>query len=384
MKKLHFNRLGVKLSLAFLGVAVVAVALVAYLMNNFTSQQFLSYLGHSQAMQQMMGAGGMMGGSMGDMLAPFGTAEQDFLEAINRSLWLAGLIAGAAAVLIGVIITRQIVAPLQRLTRAAQRIATGDLSQRVPVESRDETGELAASFNTMTEALSKNEELRRHMVADIAHELRTPLTVLQGNLEAMRDGVINPTSQQLDSLHHEAQSLSRLVDDLGTLSLAEAGQLKLHVEAVDVNGIIRRVATGMENQAQQGRVSLEVSLSDSLPHAMADADRVAQVLRNLLSNALRHTPEGGSIRISAQPSPQSGKDLLVSVADTGQGIPAPDLPYIFERFYRVDRSRTRSTGGAGIGLTIVKQLVEAHGGRVWVESETGKGSKFFFTLLVAI
>ena len=383
MKKLHFNRLGVKLSMAFLGVAVVAVALVAYLMNTFTSQQFLSYLGHSQAMQQMMGAGGIMGGSMGDMMAPFGTAEQDFLEAINRSLWLTGLIAGAAAVLIGVIITRQIVAPLQRLTRAAQQIATGDLSQRVPVESKDETGELAASFNTMTEALAQNEELRRHMVADIAHELRTPLTVLQGNLEAMRDGVIKPTSQQLDSLHHEAQSLSRLVDDLGTLSLAEAGQLKLHLEAVDVSGIIRRVATGMENQAQQGRVSMEVSLPDSLPHAMADADRVAQVLRNLLSNALRHTPAGGSIRVSAQPSPQSVKDLLVSVADTGQGIPAQELPLIFERFYRVDRSRARSTGGAGIGLTIVKQLVEAHGGRVWVESEMGKGSKFYFTLPVA-
>lgn len=382
MVNFKLNRLGIKLSLAFFGVAVVAVALVAYLMNNFTSNQFLSYLGHSQAMQQMMGSGGMMGGGLGGMMAPFGRAEQEFLEAINRSLWLAGLIAGAAAVLIGLVITRQIVSPLQRLTSAAHRIAAGDLSQRVSVESKDETGELAASFNTMAEALSKNEELRRNMVADIAHELRTPLAVLQGNLEAMRDGVISPTSQQLDSLHHEAQSLSRLVDDLGTLSLVEAGQLKLRLEAAGISEIIRRVSTGMEAQAKQSGISLEVSLADNLPIAMADTDRIAQVLRNLLSNALRHTPAGGSIRVTAQPSPQSGKDILVSVADTGQGIPAQDLPYIFERFYRVDRSRTRSTGGAGIGLTIVKQLVEAHGGRVWVESTPGKGSAFFFTLPV--
>lgn len=380
MKNLQLNRLGVKLSLAFLGVAVVAVALVAYLMNNFTSQEFIGYLGMQQMMQQMMGPGGMMGGGIGSMMNPLGTAEQDFLKAINRSLWLAGLIAGAAAVAIGLIITRQIVAPLQRLTRAAHRIAAGDLSQRVPVESKDETGELAASFNTMAEALSKNEDLRRNMVADIAHELRTPLAVLQGNLEAMRDGVIKPTSEHLDSLHHEAQSLSRLVDDLGTLSLVEAGQLKLRLEPGNIGEVIRRVVSGMENRAQQSGIALSASVPDSLRGVAMDADRIAQVLRNLLGNALRHTPAGGSIIVTAQPSLQSSKEILVSVADTGQGIPPQDLPYIFERFYRVDRSRSRSTGGAGIGLTIVKQLVEAHGGRVWAESTPGKGSTFFFTL----
>lgn len=380
MTRFRLNRLGVKLSIAFVVVAVVAVALVAYLMNNFTSSQFLSYLGHSQGMQQMMGPGGMMGKGGGGMMARMGAAENEFLAAINRSLWLAGLIAGGAALVIGLIITRQIVAPLRRLTHAAQRIAAGDLKQRVPVESGDEAGELAISFNTMAEALARNEDLRRNMVADIAHELRTPLTILQGNLEAMRDGIISPTPPQLDSLHHEAQSLSRLVDDLGTLSLADAGQLKLRLEATDMVDVIHRVAQGIEPQAKQGGISIMISLPDSLTRAMVDTDRIAQVLRNLLSNALRHTPPGGTIRVAAQPSPQSSKDILISVADTGQGISPQDLPHIFERFYQADRSRNRSTGGAGIGLTVVRQLVEAHSGRVWVESTPGKGSTFYFTV----
>lgn len=380
MAGLGISRLGVKLSLAFLGVAAVAVALVAYLMNTFTSHEFVGYLTHTQAMQQMMqqmmGSGGMMRG----MIFPQGSAEQDFLDAINRSLWTAGVIAGGAAIVIGLIITRQIVSPLQRLTHAAQRIAAGDLKQRVPAGSGDETGQLAASFNAMAEALAHNEELRRNMVADIAHELRTPLSILQGNLEAMRDGVITPTPEQLDSLHHETQSLARLVDDLGTLSLAEAGQLKLRPGATSISHTTGQVVSSMESQARQSGVSLETSLADNLPTAMADPDRIAQVLRNLLSNALRHTPQGGRITITAGLSPQSKGEVLVAVTDTGQGIPPEDMPYIFERFYRVDRSRARSTGGTGIGLTIVKQLVEAHGGRAWAESTPGKGSTFYFTL----
>lgn len=383
MAKLGLNRLGVKLSLAFIGVAVVAVALVAYLMNTFTSRQFFGYLSHVQAMQQMMGAGGMMGGQMGGIIPPLGGAERDFLAAINRSLWVAGFIAGGVALVMGLLLTRHIVAPLHRLTFAARRIAAGDLAQRVPALSRDETGELAASFNAMAEALARNEEWRRHMVADIAHELRTPLAILQGNLEAMRDGVIPATPQQLDSLHAEAQSLSRLVDDLGILSLTEAGQLKLRREPTDIGEVIRRVATGMESPAQRQGISLNLSLPDGLPPAVADPDRLAQVLRNLLSNALRYTPAGGSIRVTAQLSPPLHPDLLVSVTDTGEGIPPQDLPYIFDRFYRVDRSRTRATGGAGLGLTIVKQLIEAHGGRVWAESTPGKGSTFYFTLPTA-
>ncbi|MBI4288985.1 MAG: HAMP domain-containing protein [Chloroflexi bacterium] len=377
MPRVTFNRLGVKLSLAFLGIAIIAVGLVAYLMNAFTSRQFVDYLGHSQAMQQMMQ--GMMGGSGGMMFQP-GSAEQSFLDDVNRSLWTAGIIAGGAAVVIGLVITRQIVAPLQRLNLAAQRIAAGDLKQRVPAESGDETGQLAASFNAMTEALSLNEELRRHMVADIAHELRTPLSILQGNLEGMRDGVIKPTPEQLDSLHHEAQSLSRLVDDLSTLSLAEAGQLKLRLRSINVADVITSVASAMGPQARQAGVSLTTSLAQGLPAVTADPDRIAEVLRNLLSNALRHTPQGESIQVSARPSPGPPSGVLVSVSDTGQGIPAQELPYVFERFYRVDRSRARSTGGAGIGLTIVKQLVEAHGGGVWAESTPDKGSTFYFTL----
>jgi two-component system OmpR family sensor kinase len=371
----NLGSLTVKMGLALLFVSVVGVAIVALMVSTSTTSEFEHYLGHTQRMR------GMMGGAMGEVMrGMMGTSELDFLRRVNRSLWIAGASAVTVALILSLLIARYLVAPLRNLTRTARQIAAGDLSGQVPVTSKDEIGELASSFNSMAQALAQNEEMRRSMVADIAHELRTPLSVLQGNVEAMQDGMLEATPQNLATIHEETLLLSRLVDDLSTLSLAEAGQLKLHPEATDMGELIQRLAASAQPQAQKKGISLRVSLPPHLPQALADADRSAQVLRNLLSNALRYTPEGGSIEVEARPHEGF---LLISVADTGPGIPLGDLPHVFDRFYRVDRSRSRASGGAGIGLAIVKQLVEAQGGRAWAESRPGQGSTFRFTVPVA-
>jgi signal transduction histidine kinase len=272
----------------------------------------------------------------------------------------------------------------------------------VEVESEDEIGELARTFNTMAESLARAEELRRQMVVDIAHELRTPLSIIQGNLEGMLDGVLPLDPEQVASVHEETLLLSRLVADLRLLSLAEAGQLKLERSETNLGALIRSVVDRLRPQAQAKGVALETELPASLPILSIDADRISQVIGNLVSNALRYTPAGGAVSVQCSvnsdqltvnskqwsvSSEQIADDklitdhwLLITVTDTGSGIAPEDLPHVFDRFYRADRSRNRATGGSGIGLAIVKQLVEAHGGRVWAESELGKGSRFSFTL----
>ncbi|UCH51419.1 MAG: sensor histidine kinase, partial [Chloroflexota bacterium] len=214
-------------------------------------------------------------------------------------------------------------------------------------------------------------------VADVAHELRTPLSILQGNIEAIIDGVLPIESDNLNSLHQETMLLTRLVEDLRTLSLAEAGQLRFQPEAVDLKALLQQVIGQYQAQLVSKRTEVILESPEDLPQAWADPDRTAQVIRNLLNNAFNYTPEGGAITIRLASSPRG---ITVSVIDTGTGIPPEDLPYVFDRFYRVDRSRARSTGGSGLGLAIVKQLVEVQGGRVWVESTSGKGSTFYFDL----
>lgn len=299
-------------------------------------------------------------------------AADDFVTSINHSTWLAGGIAALVALLLGSVLFFQIVSPVQRLTSAAQKIAAGDLSQRIPTQSQDEIGTLAESFNQMADSLAKHEELRRNLIADVAHELRTPLTVIQGNLEAMLDGILPINPQEIATLRDETALLARLVSDLRLLSLAEAGQLKLERVSTDPAELVARAVEPFRVQAQSSRVELTVETAPNLPSINVDADRIAQVIRNLLSNALRHTPPGGQVTVTC------GKDkshnLLVTVADTGEGIPLDDLPFVFDRFYRADKSRSRTSGGSGIGLAIVKQLVQAHGGKVWVESQPGRGA----------
>lgn len=368
------RNLSIKLMAAFALAALVGIVLAAVLIERATTSQFQRYLQHSQGM------GGIMGRGMEAMIqAMMGVPERSFLKEVQNSLWIAGGSAIAVSLLLGIALVRQIVAPLQRLKVAAQHIARGDLSLRVPASSHDEVGELARSFNAMADSLARNQELRRNLMADIAHELRTPLTVIQSNIEAMMDGVVKPTKRNLSSLHEEATLLARLITDLRTLSLMETGQLKLHPTATDLRQVIERAISAVEVQAQQRRISLALEAPPQLPPAMVDGDRIAQVLANLLGNALRYTPEGGTITVKATHH-VADQRLAVSVADTGPGIAQADLPHIFERFYRAQRGPVGAGTGSGIGLAIVKELVEASRGKVWAESKLGKGSTFSFSL----
>lgn len=305
-------------------------------------------------------------------------AAGDFVSSVNHFAWLSGIITALFALLLGSVLFFQIISPVQKLTAASKKIAGGDLSQRISVQSQDEIGQLALTFNQMADSLAKHEELRRNLIADVAHELRTPLTVIQGNLEAMMDGLLPANLQEIATLRDEAALLSRLVADLRLLSLAEAGQLKLELVKTDPAELVMHAVETFRLQAQTNGVQLNFELASNLPQIEMDVDRMTQVIRNLLSNALRHTPEDGQVAITCQTNPDN--ELLITVSDTGEGVSPEDLPYIFDRFYRADKSRSRVSGGSGIGLAIVKQLVEAHGGRVWVTSEPGQGTIFGLTL----
>jgi len=297
--------------------------------------------------------------------------------AVGRFFLWGGLIAVAIALLITFFLSRRILAPVKALTSAAKRLGRGDFSQRVQIKDKSELGELAQTFNSMANDLGRTEQLRRNMVADAAHELRTPLSNIRGYLEAIRDGVVAPDAATIQSLHEEVVLLSRLVDDLQELALADADELKIVPQAEDISKLIYQAVAGMRVQATAKGVSISSDLPRKLPSVNIDFHRIGQVLHNLLENAVAHTTKGDTITVTAK---QQGSWVEVTVTDTGEGIPPEDLPNIFERFYRVDKSRTRATGGSGLGLTIVKRLVEAHGGKIKVQSELGEGSRFTFTL----
>lgn len=303
-----------------------------------------------------------------------------FEVTLNRMMLISASAAGIVAILFTFLISRRVTQPVEELTAAARKMEKGDLSVRVDVHSRDEIGQLGQAFNAMADGLSRMEQLRRNMVNDVAHELRTPLTNLRGYLEAAREGVVAPDAGFVENLYEETMLLNRLTDDLRDLSLVEARQLRLERQPVDVGALARAAVDAIRLQADARGVGVGAEIAADLPPADADPSRVAQVLRNLLNNALDFTPEGGRVTVGAG---VEGNAIRVDVRDTGVGIAPEQLPLIFERFYRVDPSRTRSTGGAGLGLTIVKNLVEAHGGRVWAESTPGSGSTFSFTLPLA-
>lgn len=279
----------------------------------------------------------------------------------------------ALTMLLGLALTRSLVKPLRMVRDAARRIGAGELTYRVPITSRDEIGDLARQFNEMAEALERDERLRRQMMADIAHELRTPLSVIRGQVEALQDGVFELSPENLKPIHDQTLLLGRLVEDLRDLALAEAGRLPLERTEVSLERLIRRIVEAFQPRAQEKGLALSVELPEALPPVQADAQRLEQVLENLLSNALRYTPAGGTVNVRAWEEPQW---VVFTVEDTGTGIAAEDLPHIFERFYRADKARSRADGGTGLGLSIAKQLVEAHGGRISAESAPGKGTRF--------
>jgi signal transduction histidine kinase len=363
------SRIGLawKLALAFFAVFAVTLAAVLFALDRATTDSFRSYLSHTQ----------MMRGMMNGVQSMMGPSEEDFLDRLRWSLLLAGGVGALAAGLTALLAGRYITRRLRAVAESAGAIAAGDLSQRVGDASNDELGELAAAFNRMAESLASQEEARQRLVADIAHELRTPLAVLQAEIEALQDGVTQATPERFASLHEEARLLARLVDDLRTLSLADSGQLSLQRREEDLAGIAERAAAAVAAQARVKDVRLDLALQASLPRVALDSDRIAQVLRNLLSNALRHTPSGGRVALALRA--EDGR-AVVEVSDTGAGIPPEALPHVFDRFYRADPSRSRATGGSGLGLAIARQLVRAHGGDITVQSTPRDGTTFRFWL----
>jgi len=300
-----------------------------------------------------------------------------FLLAVNR--WMLAGVAGSAAValLLTLALSRRILGPIEGLTRAARRMEAGDLDPRVAVTSRDEIGDLARAFNAMAASIRTNEALRRSLVTDVAHELRTPLTNLRAQIESIQDGLAAPDEATLRSLHEETLLLARLVDDLQDLALAEAGRLPLHRACVPVADAIDSAIAAMRPSAAVRGVTLVADIAAGLPALHADPGRIAQVLRNLLANAITHSPKAGTVTVSAR---AAAAGVTIAVQDSGAGIAPGHRPHVFDRFYRADPSRARESGGAGLGLAIVRQLVEAHGGRVEVASEPGHGARFTVTL----
>jgi two-component system sensor histidine kinase BaeS len=322
--------------------------------------------------------GWLMFESYGEPVAPSPESpESAFLKSVNQAIVLGALGAITVALLIGVLLARTISRPVRELTTATQMIAQGELGHQVPVRRRDELGELAASFNQMSADLARSTDLRQQMTADIAHELRTPLSLIMGYTEALSDAKLEGTSETFDILHEEAQHLSRLVDDLRTLSLADAGELSLNRRSVRPQALLQRAATAYAAQAQGQDVALQVEAGGDLPEVEVDPDRMAQVLGNLVSNALRYTPSGGEITLGAKSCPSA---LQLCVRDTGVGIAPEDLPHIFDRFYRGEESRYQEDGESGLGLAIAKSIVEAHGGTLSAESSHGQGTTFTIQL----
>jgi two-component system, OmpR family, sensor histidine kinase BaeS len=376
-----------KLTVILTAIALTSVVVVAVLANYTINNRFNEYLAEGPG-YTMMNPDGTSSNITSSGQAPnfswmlrhmFGAPEQQFLDAVNQSLWVASVLVVLIAGLMSLVFARRMTSPIQHMTRAAKQISAGQLDERIPVETRDEIGELAASFNQMAESLEKNRQMNQQLLAGIAHELKTPLTIIQGNLEAILDGVQEATPEKIAALHTETALLNRLVNDLRDLTLAEAGQLRLSVEPLKLRPLIAKIVEMLQPMLHDKSINLIVKVPASLPVVTADPDRVTQVFYNLLSNAIRHTPDHGQIDINAATS-KDKKFAEITVRDNGDGIPAEDLPLIFNHFYRVDEARARTTGGTGVGLAITKLLVEAQGGAITATSTPGEGSAFTFTL----
>jgi signal transduction histidine kinase len=312
--------------------------------------------------------------------------EPQFLVASTRFLfefWWQLLVAGALAAAIALVVARWLARgmtqPLRDMAGAARKMEQGDYGQRVVTASRDEVGQLAVAFNRMSSELESLERVRRDLVANVSHELKTPISALRAHLENLLDGVEHPDPKTLQVMLSQSERLGRMVDQLLELSRLESGDLPLHREEVSLGPLVSRVVSEIRVTRARTDIELSEDVPEDLPTVFADAERVYQVLFNLLDNAVRFTPAGGRVRVTA--AGHNGS-VDVAVADTGPGIPAEHLPRLFERFYRIDTSRSRDEGGTGIGLAIARSVVEAHGGRIWAESEPGRGSTFTFELPV--
>jgi len=308
----------------------------------------------------------------------------------NRSLLWAGIAAGAIGVLAIGLTTRSALTPVRSLTAAARKLGSGDLSQRVRVSGTDELSELGRTFNDMAAALESAEQQRRTLTADVAHELRTPISNLQGYLEAIKDGVLQPDTATIDKLYYQVINVSRLVEDLRMLALAETGALTLATGLESAEVVAQSTIDSFGPRAAEKGILLSFRADADLPKVLVDRTRLSQVFANLIENGITHTPTGGRVSVSVHLAPALSSPVArpvgveVHIDDTGVGIPADKLPMVFERFYRIDPSRARATGGAGLGLPIAKRLVEAHEGQLSVASEVGRGSRFTVYLPAAV
>ena len=313
--------------------------------------------------------------------SPPGPAASAIARAVNRSLLLTGLAAAAGGLLLVSLVSRQVLGPVTMLTSAARRLGQGDLAQRVPTSGRDEIAELGRTFNLMAADLQHAEKRRQDMVADVAHELRTPLSNIQGYLEAMEDGLLRPEGGALDAVRAQTLHLARIVEDLRLVASADAGKLTLERRPTDLDELLRSSVEAIRPRAAAVEVEIILSIAEVLPTVELDQTRIAQVVGNLLENAVRYSPAGAPVTVTGEVV--GGVAARVGVADMGEGMTDDEVRQIFDRFYRADPSRSRGTGGAGLGLTIAKQLVEAHGGTIRAESIRGSGSRFVFEIPVA-
>lgn len=380
MPAILLQRLGAKLFLSYLMIILVWVIALE------TATQFVVpsvFSGHLQAMRSAM-TGQMMGGFTAELESDLFIS---FRRAVTQAVGIAAVSAALVAVIASLLISRRVVAPVRQMMLASQRIAEGRYAERVAVPgnvaggSLDELGELALHFNQMAARLEQTESLRRQLIADVTHELRTPLTTIKGSMEALMDGVLPADEETYLKVYREADRLQRLVNDLQELSRVEAGTYELNRRPTPAAKLVETVVEQLKRQYEEKEVLLETAVEPSIPAVYADEDRIGQVLLNLAGNALQHTPSGGRVVISAS---ALGGEVKFAVTDSGEGIAAEHLPHVFTRFYRVDKSRSRAAGGSGIGLTIARHLVEAHGGLIRAESAgLGRGAIFSFTLPVA-
>ncbi|MCS6889298.1 MAG: ATP-binding protein [Chloroflexus sp.] len=307
--------------------------------------------------------------------------QEQFQSVIQQALLISGFAALAAAVAVSLFVSRRIVEPIQTLSQVSRRLAQGFYRERTAIHADDEIAQLAQSVNQLADALDQTERRRLALLADVTHELRTPLATIGGYMEGLVDGVVSANPATFNLILRETRRLQRLIEDLELLSRVEAGQLPVVARAIDLRPVLEEQIAQFEPLFSSNQVNLCLDAPEQLPQVWADPDRVAQVLINILANAYRYTPAGGSVTVQAR---ADDHEVRVAVIDTGIGIAAEHLPHLFERFYRVDKSRARNSGGSGIGLAIARHLIYTQGGEIWAESDgIGKGSRFIFTLPLA-